>query len=220
MRTISKRNGFKIMDDAKPDLGVNINDPYVGKSTEHKIKGQIQYGDMAPIYSNGGSDDQDDSEMIQKINTLISSSGSSYSISSIDQVGAIRFGQVYIFAIAAGPSAMAKVNGDEVDEFDPHEFIYVISSEESGEGPKIDDSESELFAMYVYNSNKDRLIEYGSYSTEPKNATNVYIKGTYIKLWTDDTLADLFSAIQDKITPKFTITGDWITHVEEEEEEE
>ena len=51
MRTISKRNGFKAgKPRPKPDLGVNINDPYIGKSTEHKIKGQIQYGDMAPKY--------------------------------------------------------------------------------------------------------------------------------------------------------------------------
>lgn len=50
MRTISKRNGFKIGATVKPDLGVNINDPYIGKSAEHKIKGQIQYGDMAPKY--------------------------------------------------------------------------------------------------------------------------------------------------------------------------
>ena len=50
MRTISKRNGFKVQEQVEPDLGVNINDPYIGKSTEHKIKGQIQYGDMAPKY--------------------------------------------------------------------------------------------------------------------------------------------------------------------------
>lgn len=52
MRTISKRNGFKATGKPRPepDLGININDPYVGKSTEHKIKGQIQYGDMAPKY--------------------------------------------------------------------------------------------------------------------------------------------------------------------------
>lgn len=50
MRTISKRNGFKVADDVKPDLGVNINDPYVGKSTEHKIKGQVRYNDLPPMY--------------------------------------------------------------------------------------------------------------------------------------------------------------------------
>lgn len=50
MRIISKRDGFKAIAGVKPDLGVNINDPYIGKSTEHKIKGQIQYGDMAPKY--------------------------------------------------------------------------------------------------------------------------------------------------------------------------
>lgn len=57
MRIISKRNGFKVMDDPhpRPNLGVNINDPYVGKSTEHKIKGQVRYNDLPPMYANGGS---------------------------------------------------------------------------------------------------------------------------------------------------------------------
>ena len=55
MRTISKRNGFKVQEQVEPDLGVNINDPYVGKSTEHKIKGQVRYNDLPPMYANGGS---------------------------------------------------------------------------------------------------------------------------------------------------------------------
>lgn len=55
MRIISKRNGFKVQEQVEPDLGVNINDPYVGKSAEHKIKGQVRYNDLSPMYINGGN---------------------------------------------------------------------------------------------------------------------------------------------------------------------
>ena len=68
MRTISKRNGFKVTEDVKPDLGVNINDPYVGKSTEHKIKGQIQYGNLSPEYSSAGQYEQEIAELLDLLN--------------------------------------------------------------------------------------------------------------------------------------------------------
>lgn len=50
MRIVSKRLGFRDVP-LRPDLGVNIEDPYLVKGTPHSTYGQIQYGDLAPKFT-------------------------------------------------------------------------------------------------------------------------------------------------------------------------
>ena len=51
MKTVTKRNGYKVVGLTKPDLGVNIEDPYLVKSTPHTVQEQIQYGDLTPNFT-------------------------------------------------------------------------------------------------------------------------------------------------------------------------
>lgn len=51
MRIVTKRNGYKRTANTVPDLGVNIEDPYLVKSTPHSVQEQIQYGDLAPKFT-------------------------------------------------------------------------------------------------------------------------------------------------------------------------
>lgn len=51
MRIVTKRNGYKEAANTVPDLGVNIEDPYLVKSTPHSVQEQIQYGDLAPKFT-------------------------------------------------------------------------------------------------------------------------------------------------------------------------
>lgn len=52
MRIVTKRNGYKSHGgNTRIDLGVNIEDPYLVKSTPHSVQEQIQYGDLAPKFT-------------------------------------------------------------------------------------------------------------------------------------------------------------------------
>lgn len=52
MKIVTKRNGYKDhADSTRIDLGVNIEDPYLVKSTPHSVQEQIQYGDLAPKFT-------------------------------------------------------------------------------------------------------------------------------------------------------------------------
>ena len=125
-----------------------------------------------------------------------------------------------MFAIAAGPSAIAKVNGQTVDEFDSKDFIYVLSDEEFDGAPLIEDtSNGTVYSLYVYNEDKDRLLLWGDYSKNLTGVSSVHIAGTYVTLETDEEIEDIFDSIKYSIQPNFIINGDWIQWSEEEEEE-
>ena len=59
MRIVTKRNGYKSAANTTPDLGVNIEDPYLVKSTPHTVQEQIQYGNLTPNFT-GQEEEQEE----------------------------------------------------------------------------------------------------------------------------------------------------------------